>query len=112
MSNTLRSWTQDDLAIVRPIATHDSLARDFEWLHHDGLELLHSDPFFDFATRVLAERDGVPAGFGFAFEFGAAGGPPRAFLRAGVLEAHRRHGLGSLLLAEIESRVRASGMRL
>src|SRR6266850_561062 len=112
MSIHLRSWTQDDLATVRAIATHESLARNFDWLQDDGLELLRTDPFFDLATCVLAERDGVPAGFGFAFEFGAAGGHPWAFLRAGVLERHRRHGVGSRLLAEIESRVRASGTRL
>ena len=109
MAIETRSWAEPDFPIVRAMVDHDSLARDFTFLRGDGeLERLHTDPFLSRESRVLALQGGVPAGFGFAFLFGAAGGHRWALTFVGVPEPHRRSGVGSRLVSELEARIRAA----
>src|SRR5262245_39934912 len=106
MNATLRSWTEADFAVVRPLMTHASLARAFSGLNESGLEDLHADPMLERGSRVLVEQGGAAVGFGYALVLGAEGGSRIAVLFGGVLDPHRRTGPGSAPLAEMESRVR------
>jgi len=69
-----------------------------------GLSDVHLAP----ETCSVAYRAGEVAGFTMGVRLNDAGGVPFAFLRLGVGERHRRHGVGSALLARAVARLEAS----
>ncbi len=88
----------EDIELLRALVSHPSLADEFRWLvPPGGLEDHFSDPYSGPELRHLARVDGEPVGFAFAFVPPTANGS-FAMIRIGVLETHRRRGLGTRLL--------------
>jgi len=88
-----------DLPLLRALARDPSLAHEFEPLQTDeGFDDLMGDPFLPPELRWIATVDGVPAGFSFCFLAPSHDGS-FAMARMGVVESHRRRGVGSALLA-------------
>src|SRR5262249_42251314 len=69
-----------------------------------GLSDVHLAP----EACSVAYRAGEVAGFTMGVRLNDAGGVPFAFLRLGVGERHRRHGVGSALLARAVAQLEAS----
>jgi mycothiol synthase len=98
MNVAIAPYGPADIEILRALVTHPSLVEEFRWLvPPGGLEDHFSDPYGGPELRRLARVDGEPVGFGFAFVPPAATGA-FAMIRIGVLDAHRRRGLGTRLL--------------
>jgi mycothiol synthase len=99
MSCVIAPCRTDDLATLRALARHPSLASEFEPLQTDaGFADLMGDPFLLPELRWIARMDGEPAGFCFAFVAPTHDGA-FAMIRLGVVEPHRRRGIGDALLA-------------
>lgn len=83
---------------VRGLVKHESLSTEFAiLLGPDALESWLADPFMDRELSRIAFLDGEPAGFGFTLVLPAWTGKFGAF-RCGVIDAHRRKGLGTAML--------------
>jgi mycothiol synthase len=99
MSFVIAPCRTDDLATLKALARHPSLADEFEPLQSDpGFDDLMGDPRLPPELRWIASADGMPAGFCFAFLAPTHGGA-FAMIRLGVVEHHRRRGAGEALLA-------------
>lgn len=89
----------EHLEALRGMVNHPSLSNEFSiLLGPDALESWLADPFLDRELSCLALLDGEPVGFGFTHVLPSWTGKFCA-MRCGVLEAHRRTGLGSAMLA-------------
>ncbi len=98
MSRSIVPCRAQDLEVVRGLISDPSLAGEFWTLLLPGtLEDLWQDPFADVDLRWLALEAGAPVGCLFTL---VLPGVPHdwAMLRLGVLDRHRRRGLGSELL--------------
>lgn len=99
MSPVVAPCRPADLATLRALARHPSLADEFEPLQTDaGFEDLMGDPRLKPELRWIASVDGMPAGFCFGFVAETHGGA-FAMVRLGVIDRYRRRGLGSALLS-------------
>jgi len=100
----------DDLPTLRMLARDASLALEFEPLQSDtAFDDLMSDPFVPPALRWIASLDGAPVGFAFSFLAPTHDGS-FAMVRLGVVEAHRRRGVGRALLATTQAAL--AGLRV
>jgi len=99
MSLVIAPCRNDDLPTIRALARDPSLALEFEPLLTDeGFDDVMGDPFLPHELRWIARVDGTPAGFSFCFLAPTHVGS-FAMARLGVIEAYRRRGVGSALLA-------------
>ncbi|MGH7730962.1 MAG: GNAT family N-acetyltransferase [Candidatus Eiseniibacteriota bacterium] len=98
---------QQHLPSLRALARDPSLAHEFAQLQTDaGFDDMMADPFLPVDLRWIATRDGEPAGFAFSFLAPTHGGS-FAMVRMGVVERHRRRGVGSALLAAADATLTA-----
>ena len=98
MSFTIVPCRKEDIEVVRGLLTHPSLQGEFSMLTLPGvLEDVWEDPFADLELRWLALVNGVPVGFLFTLVLPGAAHAWVMF-RLGVLEPHRRQGIGTALL--------------
>jgi len=100
MECTIERYDRSHIGTLRELVSHASLRDEFRWLAAPGgLEDHFTDPYSGPELRRIARVDGAPVGFSFAFVL-PSGPSPWAMVRIGILEAFRRRGLGSRLLAE------------
>ena len=105
MSTTIVPCRKEDLERVRGLITHPSLEGEFATLALPGvLEDSFEDPYADLALRALALVDGALVGYAFTLVLPSS---PKAWamFRIGVIEPHRRRGVGSALLATCLARL-------
>jgi len=99
MSFVIAPCRNDDLATLKALARHPSLADEFEPLQGDsGFDDVMNDIRLLPSLRWIASVDGMPAGFCFAVLAPTHGGS-FAMIRLGVVERYRRQGIGGALLA-------------
>lgn len=107
MSIVVTPCRMEHLASLRALARDPSLAHEFAQLQTDpGFEDMMADPMLPADLRWIAAVDGEPAGFAFSFLAPTHGGS-FAMVRLGVVERHRRRGIGSALLAAADARLGA-----
>jgi mycothiol synthase len=107
MAIVVQSCQQDHLPSLRALARDPSLAHEFAQLQTDpGFDDMMADPFLPVDLRWIATIDGDPAGFAFSFLAPTHGGS-FAMVRMGVVERHRRRGVGSALLAAADAKLTA-----
>lgn len=88
----------DDHDLVRALAGHPSLAREFEiLLPPRALDDALADPFAARDASFVARRDGRPIGFAISFLLPGTE-HDWAMIRIGVVETWRRRGAGTALL--------------
>jgi mycothiol synthase len=99
MAITLHPYTEDDSKTWRTLVSDPTLAPHFDMLQGpSALEAKLQDTHLRRSRCALARLDGEPAGFCLTLVFPHPRGSWSA-LRLGVVEAHRRRGVGSALLA-------------
>jgi mycothiol synthase len=107
MAIVVHPCQQDHLSGLRALARDPSLAHEFAQLQTDpGFDDMMADPFLPVDLRWIATLDGDPAGFAFSFLAPTHGGS-FAMVRMGVVERHRRRGVGSALLAAADAKLTA-----
>ncbi len=107
MSLIVSPCGQEHLPDLRALARDPSLAHEFAQLQTDaGFEDMMADPMLPVGLRWIATHDGEPAGFAFSFLAPTHGGS-FAMVRMGVVERHRRRGVGSALLAAAGAKLNA-----
>jgi len=107
MAIVVHPCQQDHLPGLRALARDPSLAHEFAQLQTDpGFDDMMADPFLPVDLRWIATLDGDPAGFAFSFLAPTHGGS-FAMVRMGVVERHRRRGVGSALLAAADAKLTA-----
>ena len=105
MAIVVHPCAQDHLPSLRALARDPSLAHEFAQLQTDpGFDDMMADPFLPVDLRWIATLDGDPAGFAFSFLAPTHVGS-FAMVRMGVVERHRRRGVGSALLAAADAKL-------
>src|SRR2546425_13225746 len=98
MNLDVTPYAPEHLEILRSLVRDPSLAPEFELVQgENGLETLLADPFFKPSPRWLGTVGGEPAGFCYTAVLPSWAGA-WASVRIGVVERHRRRGLGTRLL--------------
>lgn len=107
MPVTVTPCMPDHLGSLRNLARDPSLAHEFAQLQTDsGFDDMMGDPFLLPELRWIAMVDGEPAGFAFSFLAPTHDGS-FAMVRMGVVERHRRRGVGSALLTAAARKLEA-----
>jgi len=97
MKDSIVPCRTQDIEVVRGLISHPSLIGEFGMLALPGmLEDSWEDPYADFALRWLALADGIPVGYLFTLVLPSTGSS-WALIRVGVIEPHRRRGIGTAL---------------
>ena len=102
---TLISTPEVDLELLEAVVQHPSLQEEFEQWQGRGTSAWE-DPLHPRELTWIALEQGTPVAFALAFVLPSTPGP-FAQIRIGVIDSHRRLGLGSLMLAKAAAAVRA-----
>lgn len=96
---------ETDLDALAVLISHPSLIAEFE-LWQGRVASAFEDPFHPRELTWVAREDGVPVGFALAYVLPSTR-ECFAMIRIGVLESHRRRGIGTQLLGLALPAVRA-----
>src|SRR5690349_8440839 len=102
MNSGIRACAPDELDVLRGLLADPSLAPQFDKFQGAGFDHKVHDPVFHRDGVRIAWVDGAPAGFGFAWVLPQVSGT-LVMARVGVLEPHRRRGLGRRLLEAVST---------
>lgn len=96
MLPTIRPSSDADLELFRTLLADPSHGYEFERAQLPAeFDALLADPFLVRESIQLANVEGAPAGFGYAFAL--PGEKPWVYVRVGVTEPFRRRGVGAAL---------------